>query len=173
MKNRLNMSYSKKYLLLAFSCLFFAACKDSYPRISMEIVRERFEAFNKHDLKNLYLYYTDSATLETSSLEGRPKGREAVKEAYARYFTASPDLKYEITHIGCSGDTTVFVEFNSTGTILNREAGVPEYMQGKKYVLKNCSVFEMKDHKIKAERCYFDQVAFLRQMGFFEQEKGK
>jgi steroid delta-isomerase-like uncharacterized protein len=168
------MNLIKKSLLLtSFVCLAMSACKDSYPRISMEIVRERFEAFNKHDLKDLNLYYTDSATLETSSLESRQNGLAAVREAYVRYFKSSPDLKYEITHIGCSGDTAVFVEFLSTGTILSREAGVPEYMLGKKYVLKNCSVFKMKDHKITAERSYFDQVAFLKQMGFFEQSNTK
>jgi steroid delta-isomerase-like uncharacterized protein len=160
-------------LFLSSLAMVFNACKDSYPKMSMEIVKERFEAFNKHDLQNMHVYYTDSATLETSSLEKPQKGVPAIREAYSRYFAASPDLKYDITRIYCSGDTAVIVEFNSTGTILKREAGVPEYMQGKKYTLKNFSVFDMRNHKISAERTCFDQVAFLRQVGFFEQKAAK
>jgi hypothetical protein len=41
-------------------------------------------------------------------------------------------------------------------------------MRGKKYTLQGCAVFVLKDNKIVKETDYFDQVAFLRQAGFFD-----
>ena len=43
------------------------------------------------------------------------------------------------------------------------------YMLDKKYSLQNCTILEIRNHKIVRDASYFDQVSFLRQVGFFEQ----
>jgi ketosteroid isomerase-like protein len=43
-------------------------------------------------------------------------------------------------------------------------------MKGKKYTINYCAIFTIKNGKIVKETDYFDQVAFLRQVGFFDQK---
>jgi hypothetical protein len=61
------------------------------------------------------------------------------------------------------------VEYTFGGTLSNPEAGTPEYMKDKKYMTQGCVIFVLKGNKIVKETNYFDQVAFLRQVGFFDQ----
>ena len=55
------------------------------------------------------------------------------------------------------------------GTMAKPENGEPAYMEGKKYTLQCCAIFVMKNNKIVKETNYFDQVAYLKQVGFFDQ----
>jgi len=43
-------------------------------------------------------------------------------------------------------------------------------MKGKKYTLNYCAILTISKNKITKETDYFDQVAFLRQVGFFDQK---
>ncbi len=132
------------------------------------IVTAKFNAMNKHDTGAIAQLYADSASVESPNWQGAIKGPAAVRDAYARYFQSSPDLRYSITNL-VVGRTSVVVEYTSEGTIEHNEEGVPEYMRGKHYVLKNITRMDIADGRIVAEATYFDQVSFLRQMGFFEQ----
>ena len=73
-----------------------------------------------------------------------------------------------MTNIINAGDN-VIVEYTVSGTLSNPESGTPDYMKGKKYSLGYCAIFAIKDGKIIKETDYFDQVAFLKQVGFFDQ----
>ena len=68
-----------------------------------------------------------------------------------------------------AGDNVV-VEYTSGGTLSNPEGQTPAYMKDKKYSLNYCAIFIIKNNKIIKETDYFDQVAFLRQVGFFDQK---
>ena len=61
------------------------------------------------------------------------------------------------------------VEYPSAGTMQKPEAGEPSCMNGKAYTLRNGAVFGVENGKITAESTYFDQLAFLRQVGYFDQ----
>ena len=95
-------------------------------------------------------------------------GPAGITEAYTRYYKSTPDLIYTVTNIIKAGDN-VIVEYSWSGTMSKPEAGEPTYMEGKKYTLKSCVIFVIKNNKIVKETNYFDQVAFLRQVGFFDQ----
>lgn len=88
---------------------------------------------------------------------------------YTRYFASTPDLWYNVTHIINAGENIV-VEYTSAGTLSNPEGNTPTYMKDKKYTLNYCVVFTIKNGQIIKEVDYFDQVAFLRQVGFFDQK---
>lgn len=151
-------------LLVAFS----VGCnnKNNTNNLTMEIVRTKFDAMNRHDADSLARLYSDSARIESPNWEGAIIGPAQVRDTYARYFKSSPDLKYTITHIieGTNGAT---VEYTSEGTLEKNEQGVPPFMRGKHYVLKNIVRMDIQNGKITDEATYFDQVSFLRQMGFF------
>lgn len=132
------------------------------------LVRAHFDLLNRHDLDGLAAQYAPDAVLRSMSWEGDHHGPAEARTAYERYFTASPDLRYRITNLVVAPGV-VTVEYTSVGTMQKPEAGEPSYMDGKAYTLRNCTVFTVKNGKIIAESTYFDQVAFLRQVGFFEQ----
>lgn len=152
-------------LLLLIAC-FIVSCKQ--PSTLKELVYKRFDAMNKHDLKGIDTLYADSALIESPNFAAPEKGKAGIHSVYNRYFISSPDLVYTITKI-LTGDSSVTIEFTSTGTIKHLEGGGPAYMLDKKYTLQNCTILEIRNNKILRDVSYFDQVAFLRQVGFFDQ----
>jgi steroid delta-isomerase-like uncharacterized protein len=127
-----------------------------------------FKALISHDVAAIAAGYADNAEIYSPNWEGAKKGREGVTEVYSRYFKSTPDITYRVSHIISSGDNVV-VEYTSAGTLSNPEGSTPAYMKDKKYTVSYCAVFTLKNGKIIHEADYFDQVAFLRQVGFFDQ----
>ncbi len=155
----------RKLILMACIATICLGCSNDHFE---KIIDHHFAALNKHDLDQLTLDYSAEAPILSVSWDGAKNGPPQIRSAYARYFHTSPDLKYTITKI-TYGDNSATIEYESTGTMLSPEKGTPAYMNGKKYTLKNCTVMQFKDNKIVYESTYFDQVAFLRQVGFFDQ----
>ena len=133
-----------------------------------DTVNRFFKALNKHDTILIAKFFADTAKLESPNWEGYKVGPSGAKEVYGKYFTSSPDVKYDIKEVTI-GPGAAVVEYVVTGTLKNAETGTPAYMIGKKYSLKNITRFNLHEGKILAESSYFDQVAYLKQMGFFEQ----
>ncbi len=133
-----------------------------------DLVRAKFDAMNRHDPDAIALLYADSASVQSPNWQEAIRGPAEVRSVYGRYFKSSPDLKYTITRV-VETNKSVVVEYTSEGTIEHNEQGVPDYMRGKHYVLKNITRMDIAGGRIVDETTYFDQVSFLRQMGFFEQ----
>ena len=134
---------------------------------SADLVTEHFTALNSHDIKMLAGQYADSAQVFSPNWEGAKIGPGGIMAAYTRYYKSTPDLTYTITNTIKAGNM-VIVEYSWSGTMAKPEAGEPAYMEGKKYTLKSCAIFVIKNNQIVKETNYFDQVAFLRQVGFFD-----
>jgi steroid delta-isomerase-like uncharacterized protein len=113
--------------------------------------------------------YADTARIESPNWTSSKTGGAAIREIYCRYFTTSPDLTHSVSSI-FTNDNTIVIEYISSGTMVNLEKDSPEYMRGKKYTLKNCTRMNVTDGRITGQASYFDQVAFLRQVGFFDQK---
>lgn len=133
-----------------------------------DLATEWINILNKHDTIALASLYSDSVQLESPNWEGIRTGLAVVKETYSRYFTSTPDMQQEITDI-IATDSTIVIEYTFRGTLLNPEKNTPEYMRGKKYNLSACTVMSIRKGKITKQQTYFDQVSFLRQVGFFDQ----
>lgn len=134
---------------------------------NIQLVTALFDKMNKHDTVAIAGFFSDSAKLESPNWEGQEKGKQGVTTVYYRYFKGTPDLQYTITNIVVSDDAVV-VEYTFAGTFSNPEAGTPEYMRNKKYVLKGSTRYNIVNHLITYSVSYFDQVAFLKQVGFFD-----
>jgi steroid delta-isomerase-like uncharacterized protein len=157
------------YFLFIISAISFCQCASPTTN-PVQVVNSHFRFLNSHNIDSIASQYTSDATLFSVNFDTVYIGGTGIKSAYTRYFKGTPDLHYTITHI-FSNDTSVTVEYESTGTMQNLEPSVPDFMRGKKYTLKNCTVFTIKDGKIIRDASYFDQVSFLRQMGYFDQKK--
>jgi len=133
------------------------------------LIDDHFKALIAHDVKSIAAGYADDAQLLSPNWEGPKVGLSGVTEVYTRYFSSTPDLVYKVVNVINAGENVV-VEYTSGGTLSNPETGTPGYMKGKKYMLNYCAVFTIKNNKIIKESDYFDQVAFLKQVGFFDQK---
>ena len=135
---------------------------------SPPVIGEHFKALVSHDVKTIAKGYADDAQVFSPNWEGAKTGPAGITEIYTRYFSSTPDLAYKVLNTINAGNDVV-VEYTSGGTLSNPESGTPDYMKGKKYSLVYCAIFTLKDGKIIKESGYFDQLAFLRQVGFFDQ----
>ncbi|HWZ14757.1 MAG TPA: nuclear transport factor 2 family protein [Mucilaginibacter sp.] len=136
---------------------------------SSKLIDDHFKALTDHDIKAIASGYADDAEVYSPNWEGAKTGPAGVTEVYSRYFKSTPDLSYKVTRVIDAGQTIV-VEFTSGGILSNPEGNTPAYMKDKKYTLSYCTVFALKNGKIFREANYFDQVAFLKQVGFFDQK---
>src|SRR5215471_16466420 len=162
----------KKIILIitVIGCVFkLSAQSGKKIETNIRIIHRFFNALNNHDTTILTKFCDDSVHLESPNREGTKTGEPALVTVYARYFKSDPYLKYTITNILARNEAVV-AEYVSSGQMTNAEANIPAYMKGKKYSLKNCTRFNVKKSKITSIVTYFDQVSFLKQMGFFEQK---
>ncbi|GAC1308706.1 MAG: hypothetical protein NVSMB24_22850 [Mucilaginibacter sp.] len=135
---------------------------------SSKLIDDHFKALTNHDVKAIASGYAEDAQMYSPNWEGAKTGPTGVTEVYSRYFKSTPDLSYKVTRVIDAGENIV-VEFTSGGTLSNPEGNTPADMKDKKYALSYCTVFTIKNGKIGRETDYFDQVAFLKQVGFFDQ----
>ena len=159
------MKTSKLYFTFFFSLI---ACS-LHAQLSTvpDVIKTKFSLMNTHNIEKMSALYMDSASIQSTGFDEIEKGPMGIKNIYSRYFKSSPDLSYEITGI-IYKDTAAVVQYTSKGTMTTLEESVPAYMRGKKYELKNCTIFTIFHGKIAKEITYFDQVSFLKQVGFFE-----
>jgi steroid delta-isomerase-like uncharacterized protein len=132
------------------------------------VIDEHFKAINNHDIKAVVATYTSDAQVFSPNWEGAKVGQDSVSNVFSRYFKSTPDLVYKMINTINAGNK-ITVEYSFSGTLSNPEGGTPDYMKGKKYTLQGCAIFILKGNKIVKETNYFDQVAFLKQVGFFDQ----
>jgi steroid delta-isomerase-like uncharacterized protein len=154
-------------ILFVLTTVALFQCSENKENPLEQIARARVETMNRHDLRALGQLFSDSAKIMSIGFPEIKTGPAGAREVYGRYFNTSPDMKYEITSI-VTGENAAVVEYTSVGTMNSPEAGEPDYMRGKKYTLKNCTRMNIENGKIVKEMTYFDQLAFLRQVGFFE-----
>ncbi|HWB24405.1 MAG TPA: ester cyclase [Chitinophagaceae bacterium] len=131
------------------------------------LIYSLFAVLNKHDSIVAGAFFADSVKLQSPNWEGIQTGRQAAITVYSRYFKGTPDIHFEITNIIAAG-TKVIVEYTFGGKFSNPEEGTPAYMRGKDYNLKGVTIYSIAGNKITSSVSYFDQVAFLRQVGFFD-----
>lgn len=166
MKNiRKNFHY---YLLIVLS-LSITYSSSSQVLNTKNLAVEWINFLNKHDTVSLITLYSDSVKIESPNWEGVKTGRASVNDTYSRYFTSTPDMQHEINNI-IATDGAVIIEYTFRGTLKNPEHNTPEYMRGKKYTLAACAILRIQNGKIVSQKTYFDQVSFLRQVGFFDQK---
>ena len=151
---------------IVFCCTLLHA---QSPLKTRNIAEQWVSLLNAHDSAGLPFLYADTAKLRSPNWEGAKSGMAEIKTIYSRYFSSTPDLQHRIDRITCN-DSSVTVEYHFYGTLSNPEAGGPSYMKGKSYYLNACTVMIIRKGKITSQQTYFDQVAFLRQVGFFDQQ---
>ncbi|MBB6610414.1 nuclear transport factor 2 family protein [Pontibacter sp. Tf4] len=131
---------------------------------TVRVMQAMFDAFNRHDLVAMQALYADSAIFISPEMQEPVIGAHHVKTIYGPLFEMAPNVKDVVLHYIHNGDE-VAVEFVSTGTVENIGPNDPAEMKGKNFELKIFARLKVKDGKIVEDISYFDQLAFLQQLG--------
>jgi steroid delta-isomerase-like uncharacterized protein len=162
-----------KIVTAAILCSAISFCMPAHgysqEKVNHLLAENWIRCLNSHDTVSLEKLYDKDCELLSPNWEGVKTGSAAAREVYSRYFSSTPDLQHTLTHLVVT-DSVIFVEYISSGTFSNPEKNTPAYMRGKKYSLQNCTRLDVRNGKITRQVNYFDQVAFLRQVGFFNQK---
>lgn len=125
------------------------------------IAREYLEAFNRRDwdayrnvLAPNYTY-----TGGDGAAQNGPEAGIAVAQGFA---AAMSDARIEVKNVHVAGNTAI-VEFQGSGTNDGDFMGIPA--TGKKITMPVCTVLDVKDGKIVAEREYMDMAHLMQQLG--------
>lgn len=152
-------------------CLLLSLLVTACGNNNKKIIEHHFNALNRHNIKMLIEDYDPQVRVTSSGWDGIHIGTREMMFDYGRYFHETPDLKYDIENVYFSGDSIVTVEYTTSGTVTNVDKSTPLSIVGKKYVLNNCTIFTIRDGRVVKENTYFDQFAFLKQLGLFDQPK--
>jgi len=121
-------------------------------------------AFNRHDLEA----HKDNETTDVQWTQPgiSIEGRESVAALQEALWTAFPDARIDLVKRLAGGDTVMSEEVLSgthTGPFLTPAGILPA--TGRAIRMPFVTVQRVRGGKIAAERIYFDQLDFLRQLG--------
>ncbi|MBS1553448.1 MAG: nuclear transport factor 2 family protein [Bacteroidetes bacterium] len=136
-----------KKLFFPVLCAVFTACNTPTPESQNEIlVRQMFEAFNRHDWKAMIDFYADTAEFLDPGYgtEYVRKARSETATKYTEMQNMFPDLHDEVVTLFSNGDKVV-VEFISSGSA-----------SGKKFKLPISTVLTIVNGKIVRDATYYN-----------------
>jgi steroid delta-isomerase-like uncharacterized protein len=122
------------------------------------------DAINAHDPQAIAALYAEGAGLEEPA--GAFLGREALLEYWERFFEAFPDLVVRDEVKAESGDTAInewSVSGTNSGPMETPEGTIQA--TGKRVTIRGCDVLTVGDGLIRSHRAYYDQLAFMTQLG--------
>ena len=129
-----------------------------------DLVERWWSLFEAGDLDAAAEFTHDDIEFRMPGAELR--GRVAVREVLEAYRAAFPDLRHQFLDTVESGDTyaaELRITATHTGTMRTPDGDIPP--TGKQVVWQSCDYIKVRDGKIASWHAYFDQVAFLTQLG--------
>ena len=129
------------------------------------VVEHFYAAFNRGDLKGARQSFDQNVvTVEPSG--GEMRGLDAFAAYLAVFMRAVPDAKLNLVRAVESGETVV-IEGTYTGTftgpLASPQGEIPP--TGKAFDLPYMEIFDVRGGKITTHHVYYDQIAFLGQLG--------
>jgi len=125
------------------------------------IAREYLESFNRRDWDRIRELFASGYSYTGSDGE-KQQGPEAGLAVVQMWANAFSDAKADIRQIHVAGDVAT-VEFQASGTQDGELMGIAA--TGRKVSMPVCTVLDIKDGKITAEREYMDMAHMMQQLG--------
>jgi len=155
---------------LLLSSLFVLGCSQQKTGDIPNIVRKFSETFNSHDATAVANLYTEDAVYMLAGEPAPLRGRKAIEENYAAFFTGFPDIEVEFTLIMTSGNKVMAegaTRGTHTGPFPTPEGDIPP--TGRKIEIRFAGVLEVTSDGLVAEdRTYFDSAVMMSQLGLNE-----
>ena len=127
-----------------------------------EVLQVWIEALNERDAqKAAALYHEDAINIQVAA-DSPIYGREAIFQDFVNFFSAFPDNYTHVENLFEDGEWAI-IEWSGGGTFLGEFAGIMP--SGKKFALRGCGFFQVKDGKINFQRGYWDKATMFNQIG--------
>ena len=128
--------------------VFFNGCAEEIMVTTKDLEAFFRDGWNRHDVDLLMTFMSDQCVFETTAgseaCGTRHRGRERVREAFAKVFSVFPDAQFGDARHFVSGDRGVS-EWLFTGTTAD----------GKKIEVNGCDLFTFANNKIVVKSSYF------------------
>lgn len=131
---------------------------------AQDVVNRMYEALNAHDPEALGKFYSEDC--EVVAPPGEMSGRDAVTQLAGTYWHAFSDLTWTIVNQYADGDTIIteeIVEGVNDGTFDTPDGSVQP--TGRRIPLRVCEVSRVQNDEIVSLHLYWDNHAFLRELG--------
>jgi steroid delta-isomerase-like uncharacterized protein len=116
-----------------------------------EVLHAWVEALNARDAqKAASLYHEDAINIQVAA-DSPIYEREAIFQDFVNFFRAFPDNYTHVENLFEDGEWAI-IEWSGGGTFLGELAGIKP--SGKKFTLRGCGFFQVKDGKINFQRGY-------------------
>jgi ketosteroid isomerase-like protein len=141
----------KKVIITLFSYSCILACNTANKNsivTNNAFIQKYFETFNKHDWAALANFYADTAQFKDPTL-GKgiiTQTKQQTIKKYTELNAISPNLHDKIVTTYITNDSTIVVEFISTGTALDST----------NFELPICSILTLRNGLIVKDFTYFD-----------------
>jgi steroid delta-isomerase-like uncharacterized protein len=121
--------------------------------ISVDVLRDVLDAFNRHDLDAIVSYFADDAVFESprgpKPWGTRYVGREEVRAGLAKRFEGIPDVHYgDDRHFLSADGRRGASEWTLTGTTVD----------GQRLEVRGCDLWEFADGRIVVKDSYWKRV---------------
>jgi steroid delta-isomerase-like uncharacterized protein len=151
------------FLLMAFTRSYAQEPKLDLKRVANKII-ETMKSSDPVAVTNLY---APDAVMIQADVPTPVRGREALLEYYKAMYKAMPDFKADLSVVAFSADTIVFEVVGAgtfTAPLATPEGEVPP--TGNKIGFKAAFFAKISpDGLIAEDRSYFDNLAFMKQLG--------
>lgn len=124
------------------------------------------------DRDALVRLYASDAVAETSDA-GRLEGREAIVDYLVTFKPAFPELSWEPVSQHEIGDTAIdegYFVGTHTGVLSSPDGDMPP--TGRSLRMRECDLVTVSDGVAVSHRFYYDQLAFMSQLGLMESDSG-
>ena len=136
------------------------------------LARTFYEAFNSRDFDRALVNVAPDCELLNVPTGETSHGPEAFRQFDARWATAFPDGKIEVTNLIPAGDW-VCVEFTGRGTNDGPLAGPAGQIPptGRRVELRFCDLLHFQNGKLISLHTYYDMATMLQQLGLMPLSK--
>jgi steroid delta-isomerase-like uncharacterized protein len=124
-------------------------------------LERRDRAWFDRDPDALAADYTDDAVVE-SPTHGKLTTNAAIRNVYATWFDAFPDVKFTHNDLVVEGDRAA-VFFTVTGTHMKPFATIPA--TGRRMEIRGVLLMQFRDGRIAHQKRYYDATSLLLQIG--------
>lgn len=134
---------------------------------AVELLDGYVASLNAHDAQATAGYYAEDAVVTQAVHEGNTfTGREEIADWMGDNFAGLPDLVVSVVSVTAEDDQLAW-EWVYSGTYTGQFPGAP-VGGGQSIELRGVSVMELVDDDIVRETLYYDNLAFLTQIGVLE-----
>ena len=127
----------------------------------IQLVHHLFQAWNNGNVAEILDCYANEFTREDIG-KNKKYGKHQIEKSVTAYFTAFPDIHYDIEKL-IEKDANIVVCWRASGHHKGKLMGIPA--TGKYVLFNGISILEIENKKINKVWYMWDEAGMLRQMG--------